>query len=68
MILFKDLVIPGKEEEFEHRLSKVLAKIYRGYSDISTITFNKELQKLYTKINLLVNTVLKPAVTTRKPL
>ena len=43
MILFKDLVIPGKEEEFEYRLSKVLVKIYQGYSNILTITFNKEL-------------------------
>ena len=67
MILFKDLVIPGKEEEFEYRLGEVLAKMYRGCSDTSTTTFNEELQKLYTKIDLLVNTIPKPVAVTGKP-
>jgi hypothetical protein len=68
MALFKDLVIPGKEEEFERRLGEVLAKTRRErVADASETNVNEELKKLHDKIDLLAKTMPKQVTATGKP-
>ena len=51
--LFKDYIIPGKEEGFMAKLREVLAI----YQNVSVATTTIELNNLYTTIEALVKTV-----------
>jgi hypothetical protein len=64
---FKDLVIPGKEVEFEQRLNRLLAKS-RRVNNASDISLNDELQKLYGKIEEIAKAIPKTTTTPGRPI
>jgi hypothetical protein len=63
--LFKDLVIPGKEEEFVRRLREALAKTRRR-GGAPTTNIDGEIKKIHTKIEELAKALQRPTGTTGK--